>query len=180
MPFTFEPTDLPGILVIVPKVFADDRGFLMETFKRSEFEAAGIAAPLVQENHSRSTAGTLRGLHYQRAPKAQGKLVRVVFGAIYDVAVDVRRGSPTFGRWLGIALSADNRKSVFIPPGFAHGFCVTSPAAEVIYKTTEEYAPEHEGGIRWNDPELAISWPVAHPTLSERDKRWPSLATLAG
>ena len=119
----------------------------METYKRSEFEAAGLPIALVQENHSRSSAGTLRGLHYQREPKAQGKLVRVVLGEVFDVAVDIRKGSPTFGQWVGVTLSADNRKSIYIPPGFAHGFCVTSPDAEVIYKTTEEYAPDHEFGI---------------------------------
>jgi dTDP-4-dehydrorhamnose 3,5-epimerase len=173
MPSTFESTALAGVVVIVPKVFGDARGFLMETYKRSEFEAAGLRITLVQENHSRSTAGTLRGLHYQREPKAQGKLVRVVFGEIFDVAVDIRQGSPTFGQWVGVTLSAENRQSIYIPPGFAHGFCVTSPAAEVIYKTTEEYAPEHEFGIRWDDPALGITWPVANPTLSERDTRWP-------
>jgi len=178
MPFTFEPTLLPGIVVIVPKVFADDRGFLMETYKRSAFDAAGLNAPLVQENHSRSSKGTLRGLHYQREPKAQGKLVRVVLGEIFDVAVDIRKDSPTFGRWIGVALSAANRKSIYIPPGFAHGFCVTSPEAEVIYKTTEEYAPEHEHGIRWDDPGLAIAWPIASPALSARDQRWPLLAQI--
>jgi len=176
MPLSFESTDLPGVVVVVPKVFADDRGFLMETYKRSEFENAGLRVPLVQENHSRSSQGTLRGLHYQREPRAQGKLVRVVLGEIFDVAVDIRRGSSTFGRWIGVALSAANRKSIYIPPGFAHGFCVTSPEAEVIYKTTDEYAPEYEEGIRWDDPSLAIAWPIAQPTLSPRDQRWPSLA----
>jgi dTDP-4-dehydrorhamnose 3,5-epimerase len=176
MPLSFEPTALPGVIVIVPKVFSDDRGFLMETFKQSEFEAAGLRLSLVQENHSWSTLGTLRGLHYQREPKAQGKLVRVISGEIFDVAVDIRRGSPTFGRWIGVSISAANRKSIYIPPGFAHGFCVTSADADVIYKTTEEYAPEYEDGIRWDDPELAIAWPIATPTLSARDQRWPSLA----
>jgi dTDP-4-dehydrorhamnose 3,5-epimerase len=176
MPFTFEITELPGVIVITPTVFADDRGFLMETYKQSEFRAAGLEAALVQENHSRSTRGTLRGLHYQREPKAQAKLVRVVYGEIFDVAVDIRKGSATFGRWVGIVLSAANRKSVYIPEGFAHGFCVLSDAAEVIYKTTEEYAPEHEHGIRWDDPALGIAWPIASPTLSERDRRWPLLA----
>jgi dTDP-4-dehydrorhamnose 3,5-epimerase len=178
MPVSFEPTDLPGVLLVVPKVFADDRGFFMETFKRSEFERAGLDIPFVQENHSRSTAGTLRGLHYQREPRAQGKLVRVVLGEIFDVALDIRQGSPTFGRWVGVTLSAENRVSIYVPPGFAHGFCVTSAEAEVIYKTTEEYAPEYEEGIRWDDPALAITWPVTTPTLSPRDQRWPSLARI--
>jgi dTDP-4-dehydrorhamnose 3,5-epimerase len=178
MPVSFESTDLPGVLLVVPKVFADDRGFFMETFKRSEFERAGLDLQFVQENHSRSSAGTLRGLHYQREPKAQGKLVRVVLGEIFDVAVDIRQGSPTFGRWVGVRLSAENRLSIYVPPGFAHGFCVTTAEAEVIYKTTEEYAPEHEEGIRWDDPSLGIAWPVANPTLSPRDQRWPSLARI--
>jgi dTDP-4-dehydrorhamnose 3,5-epimerase len=178
MPLSFESTELAGVLIVVPKVFADDRGFFMETFKRSEFERAGLDIPFIQENHSRSTAGTLRGLHYQREPKAQGKLVRVIFGEIFDVAVDIRQGSPSFGKWIGVTLSAENRTSIYVPPGFAHGFCVTSADAEVIYKTTEEYAPDHEEGIRWDDPGLAIAWPIANPTLSARDQRWPSLARI--
>jgi dTDP-4-dehydrorhamnose 3,5-epimerase len=178
MPFTFEPTSLPGVLIVTPRVFADDRGFFMETYKQSEFQAMGLTAPLVQENHSRSTRGTLRGLHYQRAPKAQGKLVRVVRGEIFDVAVDIRRGSATFGQWVGVSLSAENRRSVYVPPGFAHGFAVSSADAEIIYKTTEEYAPELEQGIRWDDPTLAIAWPVTSPILSGRDQQWPSLEEL--
>lgn len=173
MPSTFESTSLPGVVLIVPKVFGDARGFLMETYKRSEFEAAGLPVALVQENHSRSSRGTLRGLHYQREPKAQGKLVRVIVGEIFDVAVDIRADSPNYGKWFGATLSADNRKSLYIPPGFAHGFCVTSAEAEVIYKTTAEYAPDHEFGIRWDDPALGIEWPVTTPTLSERDRVWP-------
>ena len=173
MPSTFESTALAGVIIIVPKLFGDARGFLMETFKRSEFEAAGLPVTLVQENHSLSSAGTLRGLHYQRDPKAQGKLVRVIRGEIFDVAVDIRSGSLTYGQWVGVALSDSNRKSIYIPPGFAHGFCVVSPEAEVIYKTTEEYAPDHEHGIRWDDPALGITWPVTSPNLSERDKHWP-------
>ena len=173
MPFTFESTALAGVVIIDAKLFGDARGFLMETFKRSEFEAAGLPVTLVQENHSLSSAGTLRGLHYQREPKAQGKLVRVIRGEIFDVAVDIRSGSPTYGQWVGVALSDSNRKSIYIPPGFAHGFCVVSPEAEVIYKTTEEYAPDHEHGIRWDDPALGITWPVTSPNLSERDKHWP-------
>ena len=178
MPSTFESTSLAGVVIIVPRVFGDARGFLMETYKRSEFEAAGLPITLVQENHSRSSAGTLRGLHYQREPKAQGKLVRVVLGEVFDVAVDIRRGSPTFAKWVGVTLSADNRKSIYIPPGFAHGFCVTSADAEVIYKTTEEYAPDHELGIAWDDPALGIGWPVATPTLSERDRHWPPFSQI--
>jgi dTDP-4-dehydrorhamnose 3,5-epimerase len=178
MPFSFEPTTIPGVVIISPPVFADDRGFLMETYKRSVFDVAGFTAPFVQENHSRSARGTLRGLHYQRAPKAQGKLVRVIVGEIFDVAVDIRKDSPTFGRWVGATLSAANRQSMYVPPGCAHGFCVTSPEAEVIYKMTEEYAPDHEDGIRWDDPGLAITWPLSTPILSDRDRRWPSLAEI--
>jgi dTDP-4-dehydrorhamnose 3,5-epimerase len=133
----------------------------------------------VQENHSRSTRGSLRGLHYQRQPAAQGKLVRAVVGEIFDVAVDIRPESPTFGRWIGKTLSADNRSMLFIPPWCAHGFCVVSESAEVLYKTTAEYTPEAEGGLVWNDPDLAIAWPISNPILSERDRRWPSLASLA-
>jgi dTDP-4-dehydrorhamnose 3,5-epimerase len=173
MTSTFESTALEGVVIIVPKLFGDARGFLMETYKRSEFEAAGLPLTLVQENHSLSTAGTLRGLHYQRDPKAQGKLVRVIRGEIFDVAVDIRPGSPTYGGWVGVTLSDANRKSIYIPPGFAHGFCVVSPEAEVVYKTTEEYAPELEYGIPWDDPALGIAWPITAPNLSERDKRWP-------
>jgi dTDP-4-dehydrorhamnose 3,5-epimerase len=173
MPFTFERTELPDVLLITPKVFGDERGFFMETYRREAFRAAGIEAPLVQENHSRSAAGILRGLHYQRQPKPQGKLVRAVRGAIYDVAVDIRPESPTFGRWVGVTLTEENRQLLYVPPGFAHGFCVVADVAEVIYLTTEEYAPELEHGVPWNDPSLAIPWPVAEPTLSARDRAWP-------
>ena len=176
MPFTFSPTALPGVVIIEPKVFADERGFFMETYKRSDFAAAGLDVEFVQENHSRSVQGTLRGLHLQRPPRAQGKLVRVLEGEIWDVAADIRRGSPTFGQWQGVTLSADNRRSIYIPAGYAHGFCVVSPEAQVVYKTTDEYAPELEWGVRWDDPVLAIRWPVSAPTLSARDGSWPPLA----
>ncbi len=178
MPFTFEETGLPGVIVIQPKTFADERGFFLETYKKSDFAAAGIPADFVQENHSKSVRGTLRGLHAQRAPKAQGKLVRVVEGEIFDVAVDVRRDSPMFGRWVSVLLSADNQRSVYVPAGCLHGFCVMSPEAQVIYKTTDEYAPELEYGVQWDDSTLAIPWPVTTPRLSERDRRWPSLEEL--
>jgi dTDP-4-dehydrorhamnose 3,5-epimerase len=176
MPFIFEPTELPDVVLISPKVHGDARGFFMETYKRSEFQAAGIDAPLVQENHSRSAAGTLRGLHYQRAPRAQGKLVRVLQGAIYDVAVDIRQGSRTFGRWVAITLTAESRQSLYVPPGFANGFCVTADVADVIYMTTDEYVPELEHGIPWNDPSLGIPWPIPEPILSPRDRAWPPFA----
>jgi dTDP-4-dehydrorhamnose 3,5-epimerase len=175
MPFTFNPTALPGVTIIEPTVFEDERGFFMETYKKSEFARAGIDVEFVQENQSRSVAGTLRGLHLQRPPKAQAKLVRVLEGEIFDVAADIRPDSPTYGTWVSVALSAESRRSIFIPAGFAHGFCVVSPAAQVAYKTTDEYAPELEFGVRWDDPLLAIPWPCAEPILSERDRRWTFL-----
>jgi dTDP-4-dehydrorhamnose 3,5-epimerase len=179
MPFAFAGTEVQGLVLIDPTIFPDERGFFMESYKRSDFEAMGLHHNFVQENHSRSTYGTLRGLHYQREPKAQGKLVRVIVGEIFDVAVDIRRESPTFGKWVGIRISAANRRLVYVPPWCAHGFCVVSPEAEVIYKTTAEYAPDCEDGVRWDDPALAIRWPVTRPILSERDRRWPTLVATA-
>jgi dTDP-4-dehydrorhamnose 3,5-epimerase len=175
MPFEFARAEIPDIVVIQPRLFRDDRGFFMESYKRSDFAAHGIAETFVQSNHSRSPRGIVRGLHYQKHPKAQGKLVRTLVGEVFDVAVDLRRGSPTYGRWDGLVLSAENRKAIYVPPGFAHGFCVTSEAAEVLYMTTEEYSLSHEAGVIWNDPDLAIRWPVADPQLSERDRHWPRL-----
>jgi dTDP-4-dehydrorhamnose 3,5-epimerase len=163
------PTTIPDVLVIEPKVFGDSRGFFLESWNQRAFSAAGIRAAFVQDNHSRSARNVLRGLHYQ-LQQAQGKLVRVIAGEIYDVAVDIRRSAPTFGRWVGLALSAENRRMVWVPPGFAHGFLVVSEAAEVLYKATDYYAPEHERTIAWNDPELAIAWPLAGPpVLSAKD-----------
>src|SRR5260221_1226639 len=175
MPFTFQATDLPGVVLIEPKIFRDDRGFLLESYKQSEFSAAGLEVQFVQENHSRSAYGVLRGLHYQRPPDGQGKLVRVVAGEIFDVAVDIRADSPTFGKWIGVSLSASNSRSLYIPAWFAHGFCVVSDHAEVIYKTTAEYAPQSEHGARWDDPALDISWPISYVTVSDRDVRLPWL-----
>src|SRR5688572_30232877 len=180
MPFSFLQTALPGVLIIEPRVFSDDRGFFMECYKKSEFAAAGLDADFVQENHSRSVQGTLRGLHLQRAPKAQGKLIRVVEGEIFDVVADIRPDSPDYGSWISVALSSDNRRSVFIPAGYAHGFCVVSAEAQVIYQTTDEYTPALEWGARWDDPLLAIPWPVSEPLLSERDRRWPLLERTGG
>jgi dTDP-4-dehydrorhamnose 3,5-epimerase len=179
MPFSFHPTTLPGVVIVEPKVFADERGFFVETYKRSDFVAGGIDVDFVQENHSKSVRGTLRGLHFQRAPKAQAKLVRAIEGEVFDVVVDIRKGSPTFGRWETVLLSADNRLSVYVPAGYAHGFCVTSAEAQVVYKTSVEYAPELESGVRWDDPALAIPWPVSAPFLSPRDGRWPNLGDLS-
>jgi dTDP-4-dehydrorhamnose 3,5-epimerase len=179
VPFLFQQADLPGVVVIEPKVFADERGFFVETFKQSDFHTAGMAAGFVQENHSKSVRGTLRGLHFQRAPKAQGKLVRTIVGEIFDIAADVRPESPTFGKWVGVHLTAANKRSVFIPAGYAHGFCVLSEEAEVIYKTTEEYAPALECGVRWDDPALAIDWPISNPLLSARDEQWEWLSAAS-
>ena len=174
MPFRFIQTSLPGVTIIEPRIFFDTRGFFMETYKRSEFAAAGIDEIFVQCNQSKSVRGTLRGLHYQRYPQAQGKLVRVLAGEIYDVAVDMRTGGPTHGKWLGAMLSAKDKRMLYVPRGFAHGFCVTSQEAEVCYMTTAEYNPEFESGVIWNDPELAIDWPIRDPELSPRDRAWPS------
>ena len=176
MPFEFIALDLPEVLLIEPRVFSDERGFFMETYKRSEFSRHGIDEFFVQGNHSHSSQGSLRGLHFQKAPRAQGKLIRVVFGAVFDVVVDIRKGSPRFGRWVGVELSAQNKQMLYVPPGFAHGVCITSEEATLLYMVTAEYAPECEAGVIWNDPALAIRWPIERPTLSDRDRRWPALA----
>jgi dTDP-4-dehydrorhamnose 3,5-epimerase len=171
----FIPTELPGVVIVEPKVFEDERGFFMESFHKAKFAAAGIDVEFVQDNHSRSLQGVLRGLHYQlRHP--QGKLVRVIRGRVFDVAVDMRRSAPTFGRWVGCELTESNKKQVYIPPGFAHGFCVTSDAAEVVYKCTAIYRPEDERTLLWNDAALGIHWPVASPTISAKDARGVRLA----
>ncbi len=166
------PTELPDVLIIEPQVFGDDRGFFFESFNQRAFrKATGIDAVFVQDNHSRSARGVLRGLHYQ-IRQAQGKLVRVVSGEIFDVAVDLRRSSPAFGRWAGVLLSAENNRQVWIPEGFAHGFLVTGDHAEVLYKTTDYWSPEHERCILWEDPDLAIDWPLTErPRISEKDAR---------
>jgi dTDP-4-dehydrorhamnose 3,5-epimerase len=174
MPFRFSKTEIDGVVLIQPEVFEDRRGFFMETYKESAFAAAGLTEPFIQENQSRSKEGTLRGLHYQIEPKAQGKLVRVISGEIYDVAVDIRQASATYGKWVAYTLSAENRSLLYIPPGCAHGFCVVSSDAEVIYKMTNEYAPDYERGIPWNDRSLNISWPIKDPIISDRDGKWPS------
>ncbi|WP_017942180.1 MULTISPECIES: dTDP-4-dehydrorhamnose 3,5-epimerase [unclassified Thioalkalivibrio] len=170
------PTAIPEVLLIEPAVFGDERGFFMETWQRRKFAEAGIDYDFVQDNHSRSVQGTLRGLHYQiRQP--QGKLVRVTHGAVFDVAVDIRKSSPTFGRWVGEYLTAENKRMLWVPPGFAHGFCVTSDTAEFQYKCTDYYAPEHERSIRWDDPDLGIAWPLEHePLVSAKDQQGLPLA----
>ncbi len=176
----FQPTKLAGVVLIEPDVYGDKRGFFMETWHARKFASAGIDAAFVQDNHSRSVQGTLRGLHLQmRQP--QGKLVEVVVGKIFDVTVDLRRDSPTFHQWESFELSADNHRVLWVPPGFAHGFYTLSEAAEIIYKCTDFYAPEHERTLRWNDPELAIGWPLPAgrtPILSERDASGVSLREL--
>ena len=171
------PTDLADVLIIEPDVFEDARGFFMETFRRSRYAEAGIPAEFVQDNVSFSVKGTLRGLHYQH-PHPQAKLVQVLRGAIFDVAVDIRRGSPTFGRWTGVRLSHDNKRQLFIPEGFAHGFCVLSDTALFMYKCGDYYAPEAEGGVRWNDPDLDIGWPGEAPILSNKDLCYPMLRDI--
>lgn len=165
------PSSIPGVLIVEPHVFGDERGFFFESYNEREFAAAtGVSARFVQDNHSRSVKNVLRGLHYQ-IRQAQGKLIRVTAGAVFDVAVDIRRGSPAFGQWTGNVLSEENKRTLWIPPGFAHGFLVTSDYAEVQYKTTDYYAPEHERCIAWNDPQLAIAWPLSgEPVLSRKDR----------
>ena len=170
-------TDIPDVLIIEPQVHHDGRGFFVETYHAGRYGRYGIHGPFLQDNHSRSVGGTLRGLHLQ-LERPQAKLIRVIEGRIYDIAVDVRRGSPTFARWVAITLSAENFKQCFIPTGFAHGFCVLSPVAQIEYKCTDAYDPAGEIGIAWNDPALAIPWPVAEPMLSERDRHHPTLAEL--
>ena len=178
MPFDFRPhPDLPDLIVVAPRVFGDERGWFQESYKRSDFERHGIAGEFRQDNHSRSTTrGVIRGLHYQLHPSAQGKLVRCTVGSIFDVAVDIRRGSPTWLKWVGVELSAERPGMLWIPEGFAHGFCTTSDVAEVLYKTTAEYNSQLERSIRWDDPALGIRWPVAKPSLSPRDLAAPLLS----
>jgi dTDP-4-dehydrorhamnose 3,5-epimerase len=173
----FNPAKIKDVMIIEPKVFGDNRGFFMETCRRDLFQAAGLKVEFVQWNHSLSVKNTLRGLHYQ-ALKPQGKLVRVVQGEVYDVAVDIRFGSPTFGKWVAEVLSAENKKQLFVPAGFAHGFCVLSETAEFIYACTDYYHPQSEKGIIWNDPDLNISWPVKNPVLSEKDRHYPRFSEI--
>ncbi len=174
----FIPTVIPDVILVEPRVFGDERGFFFESYQANEFAAAGIPANFVQDNHSGSRQGTLRGLHYQ-IQQPQGKLLRVISGQIFDVAVDLRRDSPTFGKWTSATLSAENKLQFWVPPGFAHGFYVLSEWAELIYKTTDYYAPQWERTIRWDDPQLAIDWPLIHtqtPILSAKDAQGQSFA----
>jgi len=173
-------TELDGVLIIEPRVFPDARGFFYESYRADRYAAAGVPARFVQDNHSCSAPGTLRGLHYQLR-HAQGKLIRVLRGVIFDVAVDIRRGSPTFRRWVGVVLSADNHRQLWVPPGFAHGYYVMSEQADLVYKCTEPYSAPHDRTIRWDDPDLAITWPIspgARPLLSDKDARGLAFAGL--
>ena len=176
MPYTVTPAAIPDVLVLEPKVFGDARGFFFESFNARDFEqATGLKVEFVQDNHSKSAQGVLRGLHYQ-IQHAQGKLVRVVQGEVFDVAVDLRQSSPTFGRWVGERLSADNKKQLWVPPGFAHGFVVLSESAEFLYKTTDYWYPEHERSLLWNDPAIGIDWPIeTQPLLAAKDAVAPLL-----
>jgi dTDP-4-dehydrorhamnose 3,5-epimerase len=175
MPFRFENLAIPDLVVVDLQAFEDNRGFFLEMYKRSAFAAHGIPDTFVQDNYSHSQKGVIRGLHYQKHPKAQAKLVMVLQGEIFDVAVDVRRDSPTYGNWTGIVLSARDYRSIYIPVGFAHGFGVLSESASVLYKVTQEYSPECEQGIIWNDPDVGVRWPIATPIVSRTDSQLPRL-----
>ena len=178
MPFEFKRLKIPDVILIKPKVFEDERGFFMETYKKPDFEKAGIKGEFVQDNHSKSKYGVLRGLHFQREAYAQAKVVRCIRGVIYDVAVDLRKDSPTFGKYVGVTLSEFNKHQLYIPRGFAHGFVVLSDVAEVVYKVDNVYAPDYEGGLIWNDPDVNIQWPIEDPIVSSKDQKWPTLREL--
>lgn len=170
-------TSIPDVKIIEPKVFGDNRGFFLESYHAERYKAAGIDASFVQDNHSRSAKGVLRGLHFQ-IKHPQGKLVRITQGEVFDVAVDIRRGSPTFGQWEADILSGENHRQLWVPPGFAHGFCVLSETADFLYKCTDYYQPDDEGSIAWNDPALGIEWPIANPVLSAKDAKAPLLKDI--
>lgn len=177
MPFTFTKLAIPEVILITPKIFKDDRGFFIESYKVDDFKKNNIDCVFVQDNHSKSNAGVLRGLHYQNPPKDQGKLIRTIAGSVFDVVVDIRRGSPTYGKWVSEILSAENFKMLWIPSGFAHGVLALEDSTELLYKTTEFYSPELEGFIRWDDPAIAITWPKISNTLklAEKDRKAPYL-----
>jgi dTDP-4-dehydrorhamnose 3,5-epimerase len=178
LPFDFQPLDLPGLVLVKAQAFQDDRGAFMEIYRASAFAEAGIAERFVQSNVSRSRQRVLRGLHYQAPPWGQGKLVQVLEGEIFDVVADVEPASPHFGRWVGCEMSDANGRLLFVPPQYAHGFCVLSDSALVLYQVTAEYHPESERGVPWNDPALAIDWPITEPIVSARDRAWPALDSL--
>ena len=179
MPFRFQRLRIPEVVLIETQTSFDNRGFFMELYKTSEFVANGIPQTFVQDNYSHSHRGVLRGLHYQQPPRAQGKLVMALKGEIFDVAVDIRTGSPTYGQWAGLVLSSERFRMLYVPAGFAHGFCVLSEEASVVYKVTEEYAPDLDRGIVWNDPDIGIQWPITEPTLSQKDAQLPLLSEAA-
>jgi len=175
MPFTYKKLDIPEVILVEAESFSDNRGFFLEIFKESDFTSNGIDTRFVQDNFSHSVKGVLRGLHYQKNPKPQAKLVTALRGEIFDVAVDIRKNSPTYAKWVGEILSENNHKLLYIPEGFAHGFCVLSEEADVLYKVSQEYSPEDEKGIIWNDPEIDIAWPIDKPILHEKDSKLPVL-----
>lgn len=178
MPFEFEKQYIEGVYLVKPKIFGDNRGFFMETYKESEFLANGIEVKFIQDNHSKSTKNVLRGLHYQAKPYAQAKLVRCIKGKIFDVVVDLRRDSKTFGKYLRVELSEEKRNMLFVPKGFAHGFAVLSDEAEILYKTDTEYSPSHDRGLLWNDEEINVDWGIDSPILSEKDKIQPKFSEI--
>ncbi|MDE1817910.1 MAG: dTDP-4-dehydrorhamnose 3,5-epimerase [Thaumarchaeota archaeon] len=175
MPFKFKRLEISDIMLVEAQAFSDERGFFLEGFKESVFSTNGVKSKFVQDNYSHSIKGVLRGLHYQKDPKAQAKLVIVTRGEIFDVAVDIRKGSPTYGKWIAQILSDQNHKLLYVPEGFAHGFCVLSDTADVLYKVSSEYSPEHERGILWNDPNMSIKWPLDKPIIIQKDLQLPTL-----
>lgn len=178
MSFIFQRLEIPDVILIESKVFKDERGVFNEIYKHSEFVGFGINERFIQDNHSTSKKGVLRGLHCQKNPKAQAKITSCIRGKIFDIAVDIRRGSPTYGKWIGVILSSENKKQLYIPEGFLHGFCVLSDNAEFIYKCSEEYSPENEQGVIWNDPDINIDWPIKNPIIIGRDNNYPLLKDL--
>ncbi len=175
MPFSFKRLSIPEVILVEPKVFPDERGFFLESFKESTFQENGITTKFVQDNYSHSIKGVLRGLHYQKNPKAQAMLVTAIKGKIFVVAVDIRKDSPTYGKWVGENLSEQNHKSLYVPEGFAHGFLCLSDEADVVYKVNEEYSADNDRGILWNDPAVGVKWPIENPIISEKDKQQPLL-----
>jgi len=178
MPFSFQPLSIPDVILVNPTVFPDDRGFFMETFKASDFDKAGLPTRYVQDNFSLSKKDVIRGLHYQKHPKAQGKLVSVLRGSVWDVAVDIRRQSSTFLKWVAAELNDQNHAMLYIPPGFAHGFAALTDEVHLLYKCTNEYDSQADAGIRWDDPAVAVAWPVDRPILSEKDRRLPLIGQV--
>lgn len=178
MPFEFQKTDIEGVMSIQPRLFPDERGEFAEMYKYSDFAAVGITDRFVQTNYSKSVKGVLRGIHYQLPPAAQAKLVRVTAGSVFDVAVDIRTDSPTYGKWVGVTLTSELKNMLYIPEGFAHGFCALEDGTQVVYNCSKEYSPEHERGIIWNDPVINIAWPITKPILANRDASYPRLENV--